>query len=59
MDPLNKENCKPVSVLPTISKIFERVLFDQITNFQISFFLPFYAVLEKGLDTQYALINLL
>ena len=27
-DPLNKENCRPVSVLPTISKICERILFD-------------------------------
>ena len=28
-DPLNKENYRPVRVLPTISKIFERALFDQ------------------------------
>ena len=31
-DPLNKENCKPVSVLRTVSKIFEKVLFDQLTK---------------------------
>ena len=28
-DPLNKKNYRPVRVLPTISKIFERALFDQ------------------------------
>ena len=25
-DPLNKENCRPVSVLPSISKIFEKLM---------------------------------
>ena len=32
-DPLNKENYRPVSMLPTISKVCERVLFDQLTKF--------------------------
>ena len=36
-DPPNKENYRPVSVVPTISTIFERVLFDQLTKFSVSF----------------------
>ena len=27
------ENCRPVSVLPTVSKIFERIMLKQITDF--------------------------
>ena len=37
-DPLNKKNYRPVSILPTISKIFERILFDQLTKFSNKFF---------------------
>ena len=50
-DLLNKENYRSVSVLPTISIIFERVLFDQ----------EYYYLRgsRKGYDTQYALVNLL
>ena len=43
-NPLNKENYRPVSVLPTVSKILTN-----LQNFQISFFLPFCVVLEKGI----------
>ena len=50
-DLLNKENYRSVSVFPTISIIFERVLFDQ----------EYYYLRgsRKGYDTQYALVNLL
>ena len=29
-DPLKKKNCRPVSLLPHISKIFERIIYKQI-----------------------------
>ena len=29
-DPLKKENCKPVSLLPHVSKVFERIIYQQI-----------------------------
>ena len=32
-DPLQKENYRPVSLLPHISKVFERVIYEQINNF--------------------------
>ena len=31
--PLNKKKYRPACVLPTLSKIFERVLFDQLKKF--------------------------
>ena len=33
LDPLQKENYRPVSLLPHISKVFERVIYNQINIF--------------------------
>ena len=33
LDPLQKENYRPVSLLPHVSKIFERIIHKQITNY--------------------------
>ena len=33
----NKENYRPVSILPTLSKIFEKILFEQISVFFAKF----------------------
>ena len=35
----NKENYRPVSILPTLSKIFEKILFEQISVFFDKFFI--------------------
>ena len=32
IDPLDKKNYRPVSILPTISKVYEMVLFDQLRD---------------------------
>ena len=58
-DALNKENYRTVNVLPTISKMFKRVLFDQVTKFSIKFLSPFLHGFRKGYSTQYALVNLI
>ena len=34
-DATNKENYRPVNILPSVSKIFERNMFDQITLYHI------------------------
>ena len=33
LDPLQKENYRPLSLLPHVSKIFERIIYKQITNY--------------------------
>ena len=38
-DPLNKENYRPVSVLPSISKIFEKLMQKQINDYISNFFI--------------------
>ena len=58
-DPNNKANYRPISLLPIISKIFERVLFEQIEKFSEKFLSPKLCGFRKGHSTQHALLNLL
>lgn len=47
----NKDNpskYRPVSLIPTLSKIFEKVMFDQITNFAESFLSPYLFAYRTG-----------
>ena len=58
-DPLNKENFRPVSLLPIISKIYERSMHDQLSEHLNSSFNPFLAVLVNGSGCQSTLLRLL
>ena len=58
-DPNNKANYRPISLLPIISKIFERVLFEQIESFSEKILSPKLCGFRKGYSTQHALLNLL
>ena len=55
----NKENYRPISILPTVSKVFERVIFDQINKFMEDKFSSLLCGFRKGFSTQTALIKLL
>ena len=46
-------------MLPTLSKIIERVLFDQLSKFSNRFLSLLLCGFRKGYNTQYALVNLL
>ena len=58
-DLLDKTNYRPISILPTVSKIFQRILFNQPQRFSNKFLSPLLCGFSKGCSTQYALINLL
>ena len=58
-DPNNKANYRPICLLPIISKIFERVLFEQIEKFSKKILSPKLCGFRKGHSTQHALLNLL
>ena len=58
-DPLNKENFRPVSLLPIISKIFERSMHDQLSEHLDQSFNPFLAAFRKGFGCQSTLLRLL
>ena len=52
-----KENYKPVSVLPIVSKIYEWFLFKEISNFIEAFFLKQQCSFRKGYNMQYCLLS--
>ena len=51
-----KDNYRPVSILPSISKIFERDMFDQISLYFNNILSPFICGFRKGYSTQHCLI---
>ena len=58
-DELNKENYRPVSVLSHASKIFERMVFNQMNLFFESMFSPQITGFRKNHSTQNALLNMI
>ena len=56
-NPLSKENYRPVSVLPIISKVFEKLMQNQINLHIKSFLSPYLCGCKKGFNSQYALIS--
>ena len=58
-DNTDKGNYRPISILPTISKIFERLMFPQITSFIGNVISPYLCGFRKGYSTQHALLLLM
>ena len=58
-DPSDKTNYQTVSVLPVITKIFERIMQKQINDFLVFDLLsPYLCDYSKGFNTQHALLTL-
>ena len=58
-DPLDKKNYRQVSILPIISKVYEMVLSDQLTDLFENIFHTFSCAFRKGHDCQTTLLRLL
>ena len=58
-DNTDKQNYRPISILPSISKVFERLLFQQITSFVSEKISPYLCGFSKGFSTQHALLRLM
>ena len=56
--PLNKENYRPVSVLPSISTFFEKLMQKQINGYINNFLCPYFCGYRKVFSTQVALLSL-
>ena len=56
---LDKSNYRPISLLPTISKVFERLMINQMLPFLNTFLSKFLCGFRKEHSTQHALLNLL
>ena len=54
-----KNNYRPVSILSNMSKIFERIIFRQISNYMESFLSKFQCGSRKGCSTQHCLLVML
>ena len=54
-----KENYKPVSILPILSKVFERSMFKQMSSFFDDIFSKYQYGFRKGFSTQQCLLALL
>ena len=58
-DPSDKTNYQTVSVLPVVTKIFERIMQKQINDFLVFDLLsPYLCDYSKGFNTQHALLTL-
>ena len=58
-DPLNKENCRSVSVLSYVSKIFEKILYEQIKSYMEPRFSDLLCGFRKNHNTQHSLLKML
>ena len=58
-DPLKKENYRPVSILSTISNIFERLIQKQIVGYMENFLPPYLCGYRKNFNTQQVLLALI
>ena len=54
----SKKNYRPISILPSVSKIFERMMFQQVTYFVSNFLSPYLCGFRKGYNAQHALLRL-
>ena len=57
-DASDKTSYRPVSVLPVISKTFERIMQKHSNDFIISFLSPYLCGYKKGFNTQQMLLTL-
>ena len=54
-DRSDKSNYRPISILPAISKVFERLMHDQISNYIDKYLSPYLCGFRKGYSTQHCL----
>ena len=58
-DATDKSNYRPVSILHSVSKIFERNMYNQIYNYMNLHLSPDLCGFRKGYSAQYCLITML
>ena len=58
-DPLDKSNYRPVSILPLLSKVYERVIYNPLSEYSNNFLNEVLCGFRKAHCTQHALFKLL
>ena len=55
----DKNNYRPISLLPAISKVFEKLYYTQISNHMECYFAKFLCGIRRGVSTQYCLLYMI
>ena len=58
-DKTNKENYRPISILPNLSKIYERLMDDQLYPYFNNIFSKFQCGFRKGFNSQQCLLSMI
>ena len=59
LDPSSKENYGPVSLLPHLSKVFERIIYKQVKSYMKDKFAKCLTGLRRSHGTQHSLLTVL
>ena len=59
LETIKKENYRPVSLLPIVSKLFERIMQKQMVAYIEKFLSPYLCGYRKGFNAQYALLAMI
>ena len=58
-DKTDKSNYRPVSILSSISKVFERIIYEDISQYVRNKLSPYLCGFRKGYSTQHCLVIML
>ena len=58
-DKTDKENDRPISILPTLSKVYERLIYDQMYPFFDQIFSKLQCGFRKGFSAEQCLIHVI
>ena len=58
-DKTNKENYRPISILPTLSKVYERLIYNQMCPYFDKLFSKFQWGFRKGFNDEHCLITMI
>ena len=58
-DKTNKERYRPISILPTLSKVYERLIYNQMYPYFDNLFSKFQCDFRKGFNAQHCLITMI
>ena len=58
-DRFDKVNYRPVCLLPHVSKVYERIIFNQISTYFEPYFSSFLTGFRKNYNTQHSLLKML
>ena len=59
LDPSDKANCRPVSILPLVSKVFEKIMYNQLDEYIEHFLNQLLCGFRRAHSIQHALFRLL